>query len=51
MKKWQEQLRAAKAELTIRHRTLRAAERAFARCLGEISKLENKIENYMARVK
>ena len=51
LEKWKAQLKAAKAELKIRARNVNAAYKAYDRCAGLITKLENKIESYLAKRK
>lgn len=44
MKRWEEQLKVARAEARIRQREFNAAKRALDRVLGEIAKLERRLE-------
>jgi hypothetical protein len=44
MRRWQEQLKVARAEARIRQRDYNAARRALERVLGEIARLEKRIE-------
>lgn len=46
---WKAKLKAAKAELKIRDREANASERSYTRVLVEISKLEGKINAYLAK--
>lgn len=51
LNKLKAQLKAAKAELRIRARNMNAAYKAYYRCAALITKLENRIEIYMAKRK
>jgi hypothetical protein len=51
LEKLKAQLKAAKAELRIRARNMNAAYKAYDRCCDLITKLENRIEIYMAKRK
>lgn len=51
LEKLKAQLKAAKAELRIRARNQNAAYKAYCRCVILITKLENRIEIYMAKRK
>lgn len=44
MKRWEEQLKVARAEARIRQREYNAAKRALERVLGEVAKLEKRCE-------
>lgn len=44
MRRWQEQLKVARAEARIRQREFNAAKRALERVLGEIARLEKRLE-------
>jgi ribosomal protein L16/L10AE len=44
MSRWNEKLKAARAEARIRQREFNAAQRALNRVLAEIAKLEKRIE-------
>ena len=44
MRSWQEQLKVARAEARIRQREYNAARRALERVLGEIARLEKRLE-------
>ena len=44
MRRWQEQLKVARAEARIRQREYNAARRALERVLGEIARLEKRLE-------
>jgi len=44
MNRWTEQLKVARAEARIRQREFNAAKRALDRVLGEIAKLEKRLE-------
>ena len=51
LEKLKAQLKAAKAELKVRARNVNAAYKAYDRCCDLITKLENRIEIYMAKRK
>jgi hypothetical protein len=51
LEKLKAQLKAAKAELRIRARNANATSKAYGRCCDLITKLENRIEIYMAKRK
>ena len=44
MNRWNEKLKAARAEARIRQREFNAAQRALNRVLAEVAKLEKRIE-------
>jgi len=48
---WKAQLKAARSELNHKKRQYNAAERSMARTVQEITKLEEKINAYMAKTK